>query len=275
MKKEILKAVSVILTVCCMLFIFTACSQINIQTNSNSELTSESEATANETVADNTKETETIELKSAEDYVTTEREYNVTYDGKFYITGEKSGTNNQAKCRLPQLSVDSEDAESINNDIHEEYDKVFDDIETYYQDYEMNRTDYVAYLNGNILSLVIETRTTNTPNSFFKVYNIDVKTGKELNNEDVVNLSNISLNEAYGQLYSKIESIYTDEQKELVDAETYESIKGKSLDDKNIQESMFYYNENGSLMAAYRYYWFAGAENYGDIFELSAKCKNA
>lgn len=271
MKKEILKSVSAILTVCCMLLIFTACSQKSSQINNNSELTSES----GETVVDNTKETETIDLKSADDYVTTEREYNVTYDGEFYITGEKSGTSSQARCRMPQLSVDSEDAEAINYDIHEEYDKVFEDIETYYQDYEMNRTDYVAYLNGNILSLVIETRTTNTPNSFFKVYNIDVKTGKELNNEDVVKLSNISLNEAYGQLYSKIESIYTDEQKEWVDAETYESIKGKSLDDKNIQESMFYYNENGSLMAAYRYYWFAGAENYGDIFELSAKCKNA
>lgn len=47
--------------------------------------------------------------------------------------------------------------------------------------------------------------------------------------------------------------------------------KEKSLSEENLNTIMYFYNENGQLVAAYRYYWYAGAESYGEILVLDAK----
>ena len=208
------------------------------------------------------------------EYVYTEKEYKLPYYGSFYITGQEGSTMTYlAPRRLPQLKIDSDDARSINAAIHEKYDSTFEWYADESIDFAVDRTDYVVYQNGNVLSLVIETSSINTPNSWIDVYNIDVNTGKKVSKDELVGMSDISLEEAYALVYSNIEDkfnqpINIDNQEEYI-----KTAKNKSLSEDNIHSTEFYFNGDGHLVASYRYYWIAGASNYGELLITEAKKK--
>lgn len=207
------------------------------------------------------------------EYVYTEKEYKLPYTGSFLITGQEgSSLTYLAPRRLPQLKIESDDAKSINKDIHDKYDSTFEWYEDESIDYAVGRTDYVVYQNGDILSLVIETRSTDSPTSWFDVYNINVKTGKQLDNQELVKLSDVSMNEAYGLVYQEIEEAFNNVQGN-VDETILDDVKTKSLSTNNIQSSKFYFNGDGKLSATYMYNWFAGGGTVGalSVFDASMK----
>ena len=112
---------------------------------------------------------------------------------------------------------------------------------------------------------MIETRSINTPNSWIDVYNIDVNTGKKASKDELVGMFDISLEEAYALVYSNIEDkfnqpINIDNQEKCIN-----TAKNNSLSDDNIHSTEFYFNGDSHLVASYRYYWIAGASDYGEL----------
>lgn len=253
-----------------LIFTTTSCSQNNSQPQEDNQNSVIETTELTEPPTENP-----LDGKTADDFVFTELEYQVPYHGSFLITEEKNNEQDTARCRLPQLDLEIGDASEINQEIHNELDRIFEYYKTIDPSvyYSGGRVDYLCYLNSSVLSLVIESRSTDTPNSYFYVYNIDVLTGKRLDNEELINLSTVSVNEAYGLLYNVIESKYTDIQGDWVSDEMLEDIKERSLSNSNIECSGFYFNNEGKLAVTYRYNWFAGAENYGDVCTLDASIK--
>lgn len=261
--KSIIKTITALLIAFCMTAMLASCSN---QTNGSVEdngITTVDDNQSTESITENNSDSNT-----AEDFVETAVEYEVPYSGDFLITGEKQLGDGIVKSRMPQLKLESSDAQAINQDIHDKYDESF----TWYADASerSNKTDYVCYLNGEILSLVIETRTIDSPTSWFDVYNINVNTGERLDNQSLVKLSGISLNEAYGMVYTKIEDVFDNVQSEWVDPSILEDVKSKSLTTRNIDSSNFFYDKDGTLYATYMYYWYAGGGIVGEVTALSA-----
>lgn len=205
------------------------------------------------------------------DYVYTATEKSLPFGGEFLITGE-GRTEGNSPNRIPQLSVKSSDADRINKEIHSEYDDMLNDFVQAASEHPLGRVDYVCYLNDNVLSLVIENRSTDTPNSFFRVYNLDVITGKELNGGDIAAMCDVDANSSEEELYAQIDGIY-DKMKASAGA-SMESVIEKARSDtfaqKNLDGFRFFFNGDRHLTAAYRYVGVAGAADYGNIAVLSA-----
>lgn len=205
--------------------------------------------------------------KTAEDYVETVREYNIDYHGTFLLTGETDyHPETGSVARMPQLTLNSADAQAINSEIHEKLDSIFDRYPN--ADYITGRTDYVCYLNGNLLSLVIESRSTDTPNSGFTVYNINVDTGSRLSNEEIVSAAGISAEEVRTALAADInarcdEGLAGLTREDLVSQ--MERAREASLAEDNLANAACFFDGDGALNVTYRYKWIAGAENYGAL----------
>ncbi len=203
----------------------------------------------------------------AEDYVRTEKECQAKYSGAFLITGE----NDTARCRQPQLTIDSSDAKTVNNEIKEKTEDVFEKANK--GDTAWFRTDYVCYINGNILSLAVEIRTVDTPNSMFYVYNFNVETGKRLSYSDIMSAAGVNEAEAYqmvkGDMLPRFEELEGKSTNPSM-ASQIEKAQSRTLADENVKKSDFFLNGDGKLCACYRYYWVAGAENYGAVAVLNA-----
>lgn len=209
---------------------------------------------------------------NVDDYVYPEVKLSLPYTGSFMITGEKNIKNEKVENRMPQLSMDSADAKDINDDIHNKYKKLFDNMEKQGSDHPLGRTDYVCSLNDNILSIVIETRSVDTPNSAFNVYNINVETGKKLSADEVVALSSIDKAKAKEQLTAILKAKFSEAKKVAsgMDSALAEA-EARTLADENLNSVVYYFNKGRKLVAAYRFYWIAGAESYGEIVALDAE----
>ncbi|MEE3404845.1 MAG: hypothetical protein VZR73_12255, partial [Acutalibacteraceae bacterium] len=142
-------------------------------------------------------------IQDLSDYVETADEYEISYSGAFLLTNESTREKTTVPCRLPHLTIESADARAINEEIEANFGKYFREEKKYLgsSDFPHPRMDYVCYLNGTILSLVTECRTTSTPDGMFGVYNIDVLTGFRLGNADLTDAhTDASLGEAYGKV---------------------------------------------------------------------------
>lgn len=206
-----------------------------------------------------------------DDYVYPEKKVSKLYKGSFQITGEE-GIDGKSPSRMPQLNMDTRDASEINDDIHSKYDAVFKSLEAAGDSNPSPRTDYQAYLNDNILSLVIETRSVDTPNSGFNVYNINVETGQKATADDIIAMSSADRENAEKLLSAEISKKY-DSLNSLPDnmKSAGAEAKRKSLAGDNISNAVYYFNGERKLTAAYKYYWVAGAEICGAVSALDAE----
>lgn len=243
---------------------FSACSGTKTETATQLETENVTETTKVET---QTETATALVTHTADEFVKTIKQSISPYSGLLKITGENSKTFENMPNRLPQLTIDSDDARAIN-------DEIISDNLTKYETSEENdgfRFDYRCYLNNNVLSLVLENSTTNTPNNFFSVYNMDIDTKKRLSNNDIIGFSSINADQAKEEVKKAILAKFDEAgASEEITKEPLE----KSLSDDNIEKAMYYFNNDGNLVAAYRYYWFAGAESYGDLLVFDAKIVN-
>ena len=210
------------------------------------------------------------------DYVYTEKELQLPFYGALIITGEEAPEDSyMATNRLPQLKIDSSDAKAINKEIIEKFGEHFERYEGTVPEHSVGRVDYVAFQNGDVLSLAVEMRSVDTPSSMYGIYNINVKTGKRVSKEALVSMSDVSLEEAYDLIRDNIEekfqnlnNINMEGQEEII-----KSTKADSLADENVEAAEFYFNGDGKLVAIYRVYWIAGAGCYDEHTVLDAHIK--
>ena len=209
---------------------------------------------------------ETTKALVAGDFVETKTERHLPGTFNFLITGEKRQAEGSVPNRIPRLLLTSADAQRINEEIASAYDSLLEEAAA---THPRCRIDYVAYLNGNILSLAIESRSVDTPNSTFNVYNLDVTTGKELSYEETAALSDKGLSNAQAEVIAAINELFDDMAQNGAPNKIIEQARSSSISEENLSKVKYYFNGEGKLTAAFRYTGVAGASDYGEIAVLS------
>ncbi|MDR1101144.1 MAG: hypothetical protein LBL34_02150, partial [Clostridiales bacterium] len=97
-----------------------------------------------------------------------------------YIALRRSELSEHRSFSVPYIRMNSNDAQRINEEIEA--------FASFGHDY----INYEAYLNGNVLSLVIIGRNIFYQSEDYAVYNIDVKNGQRISNETLIQLRGIS-----------------------------------------------------------------------------------
>ena len=211
-------------------------------------------------------------VRRVEDYVITAKERQIAYNGAFQLTGEEPRTSETATARLPELRLDNPDAAAVNAEIHERLDSLFNGYDN--NGYVNARADYTAALNGNqILSLAVETRSVDTPNSFFMVYNFNVETGNRLTRDEVAAIAGTTTQDVLDEIIDDINTRCDNLDVSGGMLDQMERSRARSLAQENLDQAQFFFDENGVLNAVYRYYWIAGAENYGALLKTSFVCQ--
>ena len=163
-------------------------------------------------------------------------------------------------------------AYTVNAEIHERLDSLFNGYDN--NGYVNARADYTAALNGNqILSLAVETRSVDTPNSFFMVYNFNVETGNRLTRDEVAAIAGTTTQDVLGEIIDDINTRCGNLDVSGGMLDQMERSRARSLAQENLDQAQFFFDENGVLNAVYRYYWIAGAENYGALLKTSFVCQ--
>lgn len=210
--------------------------------------------------------------RRVEDYVITAKERQIAYNGAFQLTGEEPRTSETATARLPELRLDNPDAAAVNAEVHERLDSLFNGYDN--NSYVNARADYTAALNGNqILSLAVETRSVDTPNSFFMVYNFNVETGNRLTRDEVAAIAGTTTQDVLDEIIDDINTRCDNLDVSGGMLDQMERSRARSLAQENLDQAQFFFDENGVLNAVYRYYWIAGAENYGALLKTSFVCQ--
>ena len=211
-------------------------------------------------------------VRRVEDYVITAKERQIAYNGAFQLTGEEPRTSETATARLPELRLDTPDAAAVNAEIHERLDSLFNGYDN--NGYVNARADYTAALNGNqILSLAVETRSVDTPNSFFMVYNFNVETGNRLTRDEVAAIAGTTTQDVLDEIIDDINTRCDNLDVSGGMLDQMERSRTRSLAQENLDQAQFFFDENGVLNAVYRYYWIAGAENYGALLKTGFVCQ--
>lgn len=208
-------------------------------------------------------EQETFEPISYENtYISVIKESNQRkYGGWFYITGQETYTTQEVTNRLPMVMLDSPDAQKVNEEIQSTSSDFFEDV----NNDEMivgNHTDFVTALNGDILSLATETAYQN--DHLFRVYNFDVSTGKLISNEDVVALSDVSLEQAQQMIIDGASEQY----KRKYDSDYPQ--KDLDITASNVSGAKYYYNSDKQLVALYDLWGTPGAGDSLVVLPLDA-----
>jgi hypothetical protein len=111
-----------------------------------------------------------------ENYSKIEKDKDIVYIEEEYI----NPNNPNIKSTLPVINIDSEDVKSINNEIKSKYNER-NFIDPNFSIKTINLNNY--YINNNILSIIYNDCDTDVDFLSYIVYNIDVNTGKKINNE--------------------------------------------------------------------------------------------
>ena len=218
--------------------------------------------------ADKTEATSTPGNDSDGEYVYTAKEYSAPFSGSFGITGETDISGDNIRNRIPLLKIDSEDAAAINAEIKNDFEtelgsETADGTDTH------SRTDYIAPVNGEILSLVIENRTMDTPQSSFWVYNINTQSEENVDKSALFEQAGIPEDEALDKIRADIEERFSTLPDDYSSTNYAAEAKEASLAEENLELTDYYLGENGSLFAVYILHWVAGAEIYCTLLNLS------
>ncbi|MEE0264902.1 MAG: hypothetical protein UD936_04660, partial [Acutalibacteraceae bacterium] len=154
---------------------------------------------------------------------------------------------------IPKILLDSNDAQTVNDEILSKHQKYYDELDNYSTapNLTLNEISYKASFTNGILSVCINRKM--GMGSEYDVYNFDVATGKLLTNEDFCDKIGLSYDDIKEQIISGINDYY-----ENLDSNpnaSYQQWKAEnlnySLSEENLSFAKVYY-EDGVLTAMYR-----------------------
>ena len=154
---------------------------------------------------------------------------------------------------IPFINIDSKDIEMINKEIAEKY----KDVKEENGDFGM---EYKYFVNDKIVSLVIKRKFPNDV-AYYSTYNIDLTSGKNISNLELIHSKEILETE----YLRKIESLYKEET-----AEYYNTMGGDVSNSELKIESCsinvpMYLDENGRINVVVKVPSLAGASEYQRI----------
>lgn len=155
---------------------------------------------------------------------------------------------------MPLFDIDSSDAEAINEELISSYKSDLKDINAYIAEPYCDGVYIVSYeswLNDNILSLCVEQKLALSVR--YLVYNIDITTGKELDNDAIA--------EHYGTTYSNIiENVRSAVDESFLEKfgqnthSSFEKYHQQTISDENINQSKLFIGDNNQLYVMYKWY---------------------
>lgn len=201
------------------------------------------------------------------------------YEGELVTdayVGEIKGEYGDCHFSIPRLNIAGETVESINKEIWDElYVGVLEKIQA-------NRpyvgSEYIKYewaVNGNILSLWIESHPVDWAWWDYYVYNVAISTGTPLSSEEVISAAGLTTEEYYEKVKQVLGSGYwynwerNNEQfynKDFV--EEFNQQLRKTISDENIRITTPFFNSSVQLCFLARVYSMAGADYYWGIHNL-------
>lgn len=139
----------------------------------------------------------------------------INYEGLVYtrydIEEEQSGKYS-ISAKIPWINGDSEVIAKINDEILHVFGAEVLTIQNEAKSYVTYNLSYTAYINNNIVSLVIMCKYKNGINPQRKIiqcYNYDLENDKLLNIEDVINYKNLNKEEMQNKIDNEIKNVNT------------------------------------------------------------------
>lgn len=150
---------------------------------------------------------------------------NVKYDEiltlAYKIKQTQSG-DYSINANIPIFKLETETTKQINDNINKLFISKMFQIAQKTDSYTIYNVDYAAYINYNILSLVIKCTIkdqTNPERLIIQTYNYDIKNDKLLTIEDVLKLKKLNENDVQNKINDKIDKI--SKQKNKISTEEY------------------------------------------------------
>ena len=173
--------------------------------------------------------------------------------------------------RIPALKFDTPDAEKINSEITSRYTEAFSaafEAASAKKSPEYSGIDYSAYVNDDIVSLVI-TEESSAHNLSYVVYNYNKTTGKQLDNEGLLNYLQRDPDEAYARLQKALEEDYTSKFKEEKFPDDYYYQLDLTVGDEAIRQSQMFLNGDAELYAVCVEHAGVGVEEFSVLISLA------
>lgn len=181
---------------------------------------------------------------------------------------------------IPQINLDSDYVKKLNKNILEKYEDITDKIsKEKHIDFNFEGLEYKCFKNDNILSLVMHIPTESSGWFESEVYNIDITTGQEISNDELLNACGITESKLRDYLESTVYDAYKDF--DGSDPNIKESFVKSQRDktqkkykDISINDIKLFINENSKLCAYLVVYNLAGPEEGTRWVNLEEKKSN-
>ncbi|MCL2322612.1 MAG: hypothetical protein FWC47_10990 [Oscillospiraceae bacterium] len=289
----IMRIISTFLLIISMGVIVTSCDKI-LNMNSEKEIeqpnSSSMEITTDITtdITTNTTNNEAEESNSSSEEKPEIKKLDASKD---LVYTSLNATSNEYSYDLPTINIDSTDVTEINRKIQKDYlTKINEEITNDEQGLSvvMISLKYDSYINNNILSLVIDHAISANDLHYYDVYNVDIYTGKSIDNIDLLKYKNIDetnfLNtltelyknkfvELYGSKDSYIENLrnapsgWTEEGLKEQDA-FYTEQYNKTIDANNCSvQTPIFLNSNNNISVIAKIYAIAGGDSYNYVLD--------
>lgn len=169
--------------------------------------------------------------------------------------------------QIPVFKIDNETTRNVNKEIYETFVKTIIKIEQNANVKTVFNTNYVVYVNNNVLSLVIKCTYkdgSNPQREIIKTYNYDLENNKLLNIEDILNYKSLDNKEVQNKILEKIRK---EKEEEIAYPEySYSSfIRNENDEIYKIENTPnFFLGKNNYLYLVYAY----GNNNYTSELDL-------
>jgi len=248
---------SIVLCVILMLVTFGSCSKSSLDNTSVTE-------------PFNLSETDKVELQNHRDEIMSntsleeKAEVKKLNASKDIVYTSFNATSSEYSFELPTINIDSADAQEMNAKIQSDYMPKIDDAQSSGMSYILY-IKYDFYVNDNILSLVIDLAISANNEHHYDVYNLDIYTGKTIDNTDLLKYKNIdeaSFLNTLTELYkNKFDALVGANKKIAGDFYTEQYDKTLDASNCNIQTPMFL-NSNNIICVVAKIYAIAGGDFY-------------
>lgn len=184
---------------------------------------------------------------------------NINYEDllytKYNIQEQKDGKYN-INAKIPQFKGESEVLQKINTEI---FDVFAREILKIADDSSINiiyNLDYVAYVNNNIISLIIMCKYKDGANAqkrIVRTYNYDIENNRLLNIDDIISYKNLNKNEVQKKVEDEIKKI--NNQMKTISNQGYNIyLRDQNSDIYNIDNTPnFFIGKNNYLYLVYAY----------------------
>lgn len=164
-------------------------------------------------------------------------------------------------CHIPQIHLENDLAAQVNA-------KIYDELSPYIE----SQTDEVTYawgMEGEYLSVIVQTDFIDWAWTNYYVYTICITTGELVSQETLLDAFGLSREDYSAMAYTTLEQIVTQYDPDQIGGQkVYDYIVSHTLSDENIQETIPYIGENGQLCMVAARYSPAGASFYYGMYDL-------